>query len=192
LTPDYQLIPLVAQRTAKEPELLQGLDVSQSAWRKLWAAHVSAGGILWPANANREFLGNGLLDAILAGDEPPALIAKLASDLAELVFYHPRRAKLWGKLSVDAGAALLPNVADILMGQCNAGQTVAMPEPQLLTAVVSQARKNHPSVKLLAVLLSWQVPLGEEEVATWLSSYSGRDWDTATATVIGKAVSGNR
>jgi hypothetical protein len=190
--PNQQFISLVAQRTAKEPELLQGLDVGQSAWRKLWAAHVSAGGILWPANANREILGNGLLEVVLAGDEPPILIAKLASDLAELVFCHPRRADIWGKLSTDGCTALLPNVAVILIGQCNTGHTIAMPEPQLLTAVVSQARKNHPSVKLLAVLLSWQVPLSEQEVVTWLSCYSGRDWDTATATVIGKAVSSNR
>ncbi|ASF46382.1 hypothetical protein CEK71_10005 [Methylovulum psychrotolerans] len=190
--PNQQFISLVAQRTAKEPELLQGLDVVHSAWRKLWAAHVSAGGILWPANANQEILGNELLDAVLAGDEPLALIAKLAVDLAELVFYHPRRAELWGKLSVDGSTALLPNVADILIGQCNAGQTVAMPEPKLLTAVVSKARKNRPSVKLFAALLSWRVSLDEQEVVTWLSCYSGRDWDTATATVIGKAVSSNR
>ena len=190
--PDHQFISLVAQRTAKESELLQDLDVSQSAWRKLWAAHVNAGGILWPANANQKILGNGLLDAVLACDEPPTLIAKLAADLADLVFCHPRRAELWGKLSADGGAVLLPNVADFLINQCNAGQTVAMPEPQLLATVISQARKSYPSVKLLAVLLSWHVSLDEREVVTWLSSYSGRDWDTATATVIGRAVSGNR
>lgn len=190
--PNHQVIPLVAQRTAKEPELLQGLDVSQSAWRKLWAAHVSAGGTLWPANANREMLGNGLLDTVLVGDEPPKLIAKLAVDLAELVFWHPRRAEFWGKLSAVGSAALLPKVADVLIAQCNAGQTIDMPEPQLLAAVVSQARKTSPSVKLLAVLLSWHVSLDEREVVAWLSTYSGRDWDTATATAIGKAVSSNR
>ena len=191
-TPDQQFISLVAQRTAKEPQLLQGLDASQSAWRKLWAAHVSAGGILWPTNVNREIAGNGLLDAVLAGDEPPVLITKLAADLAELSFFYPKRAELWGKLSFDGSAALLPKVADILVGHCNAGQTIAMPEQQLLAAVVSQARKNRPTVKLLAVLLSWQVPLSEQEVVTWLSSYSGRDWDTATATAIGKAVASKR
>ncbi|MBT9100241.1 hypothetical protein KFZ76_21310 [Methylovulum psychrotolerans] len=190
--PDHQFILLVAQRTAKEPELLQGLDVVHSAWRKLWAAHVSAGGILWPANANQEILGNELLDAVLAGDEPLALIAKLAVDLAELVFYHPRRAELWSKLSVDGSTALLPKVADILNGQCNTGQTIVMPEPQLLAAVVGQAHKTRPSVKLLAVLLSWQVPVSEQEVVTWLASYSRIDWDKATATAIGRTVSSNR
>ncbi|MDD5277337.1 MAG: hypothetical protein PHR16_14810 [Methylovulum sp.] len=190
--PDNQLISLVAQRTAKEPQLLQDLDVSHSAWCKLWAAHVNTGGTLWPANANREILGNGLLDAVLTGDESPVLIAKLAEDLAELAFCHPRRAELWSKLSNAGCKALLPYVADILIGQCNAGQTVTMLEPQLVAAVVIQARKTRPSVKVLAVLLFWNVQLNEQEVVTWLSSYARMDWDTTAATTVANAALSRR
>ena len=76
--PSAVLTKLVAQRTAREPNLLRSLDARTQAWRALWSAHVAAGGSHWPPESHREVLGRGILDATLKRDEPGGLIAALA------------------------------------------------------------------------------------------------------------------
>jgi hypothetical protein len=186
--PNSQLTSLVAQRTAQEPELLRALDANHSAWRALWAAHVTAGGICWPPGVNPDLQGYGLLDAVLDGDEPSGLVAVLAKDLAQIAYNHPKRAELWQTLSSSGCQELLPHVADVLIQACNAGQTISTPEHQLAKEVVSEVRKTAPSAKVLASLLSWNVSLDEQEVIRWLSYLAKVDWELSIAAVFGKFI----
>lgn len=189
-TSDAQLIQLAAQRTVREPQLLQAMDVVHAIWRELWAAHIAAGGECWPPKANREKLGSKLLDALVAGgEEPSGLIAPLARDLAEIAFNHPNRAKLWGVLKADSCAALLPFVADHLIRACNAGEVVPSPEPQLAQEVLKRSRATDFSIKIFVVLLSLNVSLDEQDLIRCISSSLRTDWQVGIAQVIGKAVS---
>jgi hypothetical protein len=185
--PDAQLIRLVAQRTARQPELLRPLDASHSAWRKLWAAHVAAGGSPWPPSASSEVLGRALLDAVLAGDEPEGLIATVAEDLANIAFVHPERAALWERLSPPACNALLGRVAEAVVQACEQGQPVPTPEPQLATRVLERARKASPSARLLATLLQWNVRLDEQEAIHWLNGPKHSDL-VPVARAVGQAI----
>lgn len=189
---EHQFTQWVAQRTAKEPHLLQALDVTLPAWRALWAAHVNAGGVHWPLNSDRKALGSGLLDAILAKDEPPELIAKLAADLADIAFGYPKRAELWQALSPAGCTALLDEVAKVLIRNCNAGDSIAAPEQKLKNAVAKQARITHPSAKLLAELLSWDVQLSEEEVIEWLITIAKTKQGEELASSVGLAIATKR
>ncbi|MCX7094699.1 MAG: hypothetical protein NTY50_14800 [Methylobacter sp.] len=189
-TPDNQLIQLVAQRTVREPQLLQDLDVSHAAWRELWAAHIAAGGDYWPTKAKPEILGSKLLDTVLAGEqEPPGLIASLAKDLANIAFNHSGRAQLWTVLKSGSCAALLPLVADVLIGKCNAGLMIANLEPQLAEELLKRLRETHPSIKVFAVLLSAKASLNEQDLIRCLSSSTRIDWQSTVVTTIGKTVS---
>ncbi|WNV06453.1 effector-associated domain EAD1-containing protein [Candidatus Methylospira mobilis] len=190
-TPDTEMTRLVAQRTAREPTLLQTLDASLPAWRALWVAHVEAGGMFWPPDVNRTALGTALLDAALTGDEPTTLITKLASDLAEIALDYPRRTDLWQALSGNGLAALLPLVANALIQQCDAGQTTSVPEFQLIEAVIKQFRKS-PSSTVLVALLSWKAQLNEQDVIDCLSLTSRKHWSHDSASSIGKAISANK
>lgn len=192
-TPDVQFIQLVAQRTVREPQLLQSLNVSHAAWRELWAAHITAGGDHWPPNANREKLGTELLNTILAGGkEPLGLIAPLAKDLANIAFNHPDRAKLWSVLSPGGCATLLPLVADVLIRICNAGQVVTSPESQLAQETLKRLRSTQPSIKVFVVLLSSNVSSVEQDLIRCLLSSTQVDWQPAIAATVGKAVSDRR
>lgn len=188
-TPNPQLIHQVAQRTILEPELLQSLDVKHSAWRVLWAEHVNAGGICWPPGVNRDVLASGLVDAVLDGDEPIGLVAMLAKDLAYITYNHPKRAELWQRLSSSGFDSLLPHVADYLIQDCNAGQIIPLPEDPLINMVANKARKTRPSAKVLGALLLWNVLPDEQELISWLSYYSGADWQPSIAVIVGTAIS---
>ncbi|EGW21314.1 effector-associated domain EAD1-containing protein [Methylobacter tundripaludum] len=192
-TPESQLMQLAAQRTAREPQLLQALDVSHTVWRELWAAHIAAGGDCWPPTANREIQGSKLLDTILAGEqETSGLIAPLAKDLADIAFNHSNRAQLWNVLSPDSCAALLPLVADVLIGKCNAGLAIANLEPQLAGEVLNRLRATHLSIKVFVVLLSANVSLNEQDLILCLSSSTRIDWQPIIIATIGKTVSDRR
>jgi hypothetical protein len=182
-----KLLELVALRTAREPELLGPLDADHPRWRALWAAHVRAGGANWPPGVNRESLGRSLLDAVLAGDEPEGLIASLAESLADIALDHPERSSLWARLSSPGRAALLPRVAEALVRRCDAGLAVPNVERPLAEAVLSWARRARPSARVFAALLSWDVPLGEEEVIQWMARFARADWALVTDSV-GRAV----
>ncbi len=192
-TPDSQLIQLVAQRTVREPQLLQDLDASHAVWRELWAAHIAAGGECWPPKINREMQGSKLLDALVAsGEELSGLIAPLARDLAGIAFNLPDRAKLWGVLSHGSCVALLPLVADVLIRTCNAGQVVSSPEPQLALEVLKRTRTNGFSIQVFVVLLPSNVSLGEQDLIRCISSSTRTDWQSAIAATVGKVVSDKR
>jgi hypothetical protein len=174
--PDASLTGLVARRTMREPALLRQLDASNMAWRALWAAHVAAGGSPWPPEANRDVLGRALLDAVLGGDEPKALVGVLAEGLADTALRHPQRAALWDRLSFSGRATLLPHVVEALIKLCDAGQVVPAPEAPLVDAIVSLARRKYPSARLFAALLQWEVRLDEQEVIRWLNGPRREDW----------------
>lgn len=191
--PDSQLIQLVAQRTAREPNLLLGLDAERAAWQELWAAHIVAGGDNWPPRANHKILGEKLLNALVSSrEEPSGLISALARDLADIAFNLPDREKLWGMLKADSCAALLPLVADVLIKASNAGQTVHSPEPQLAQEVLKRSRATNFSIKVFAVLLFSNVSLDEQDLIRCISSSSRADWQKNQASIIGKVVSERR
>lgn len=185
--PDMQLTGLVAQRTARDPELLGPLDASHPAWRALWAAHVRAGGVCWPPGANREALGGGLLDAVLAGDEPDGLVMSLAEGLADTALDHPERAAVWDALSTTGRAELLPRVAEALVRRCEAGCIISTPERELSDAVLLRARQTCPSARVLAALLTWNVQIDEQEAIRWLDGPRRSEWG-AVADTMGRAV----
>ena len=187
-TNDPEIIQLLAPRTAREPELLRPLDASKPAWLVLWAAHINVGGGHWPESANSEELGNGLLDAMLAGNGHSGLVVVLAKDLGGIALQHPKRAELWTKLSHSGNAALLPQVADALIRQCNISLHVPMPERQLADAVIDQLHKNPPSAKMLAEVLTWDVSLSENKVIRWLKTTKSREWEPSIAAAFGQTI----
>ncbi|SMF94385.1 hypothetical protein SAMN02949497_1698 [Methylomagnum ishizawai] len=186
--PDSQTIQLVARRTSREPDLLRPLDVAQPAWRTLWAAHVAAKGTPWPPGANREILGNGLLDSVMAGNEPAGLIAVLARDLGGLAFAYPKRAELWRKLSREGQAALLAETALALLRACETGAEVFQPEMPLAEEVVRRMRAAPSSARVMATVLPWDVSLSEREFIQWLHGSSRTEWLPTVSAAIGRAI----
>lgn len=187
LKPDTRLTELVARRTAREPALLATLDAGSPAWRALWAAHVKAGGPCWPSGVDRHALGHGLLDAVLARDEPDGLIVAAAEGMADTALDHPRRAALWDALSMAGRDALLPRAAEALVRRCDAGDVIPTPERQLGEAVVSWVRRTRPSARVFAMLLTWDVQLDEYEAIRWLQGSTRSEW-TPVADAVGRAV----
>jgi hypothetical protein len=188
---DSRMISLAAKRTCLEPELLRPMDPAQTGWLRLWAEHVEAGGKHWPPGHDPAGTGQALLDAVLAGNEPPGLIAALAADLADTAFRYPGRSELWTKLSSGARTALLPGMADALIRACGNSQAIPAPEHPL----IEEAARRDPAklpVKAMAALLSWDAPLSERDMAWRISNSRQMEWDRRSAALVGQAVASRR
>lgn len=188
---EARLFEIVAKRTRREPDLLRPMDPSHKAWRALWAAHVTAGGVPWPPGVSREAAGRDVLDAILGGDEPRGLIAALAPDLAKIAIGHPKRAALWDELSSDGHAALLSEVVKAFVRMCHEGHVFSTPEPPLAEAIVRKVRESTPSARMVATLMQWDVRLEERETISWLCAIRGQEWPPV-ADAIGHGVRSRR
>lgn len=185
--PDDKFLKLVAQRTTREPGLLDPLDVHQAGWRALWSEHLAHNGRTWPPGANQKQLGMGLLDEVLSGDPAEGIVVPLANDLAEIAYSHPRRAELWGALGARGRASLLALVAEVLARLCATGTSITPPELPLAEAIVIRAKVTPPSAKLLARLLHWNVYVDEQDALRWLQRLERSEWPPIAQT-IGQAV----
>ena len=185
--PDDAFTTLAATRTSRDPALLRPLDPAMPAWRSLWTAHIAAGGSIWPPGADRRALGSVLLDAVLTGAQADRLLLVLAEELAELVLGHSKRAAFWTATRSPARDAILTHTATTFI-RCS---DIQIPERPLFDAVVAQARSTRTSARMLALLLTWDVPLSESELVDWLTYPPRVSWKPVAAS-IGQAVLSRR
>lgn len=173
---DAAFTSLVAQRTGTDVGLLDGLDPAIPGWRSLWEEHLVAGGPHWPPGVDRATVGRALLDAVVEGAECSVLVQRLAGEIGRTAWTHPRRADLWPGLEATARDALLGRVAEEVVRDLTSGARVVEPEPMLARAVVDLARRDRPSVHLVAALVEWSIALDERWFLGWLRDIPGRDW----------------
>ena len=98
----------------------------------------------------------------------------------------------WTKLNHSGNAALLPQVADALIRQCNTLFDIPMPECKLADAVINQFRKTSPSAEVLAEVLAWDISLSEREVIDWLGYPKREEWKASIAAALGRTIYSKR
>lgn len=188
---DLFLCKLVAQLTVQKPTLLCLIDVSRASNRLLWSTHIQLGGEAWPESLQPEIHGNKLLEAILSGEKSYNLIEAVGANLVQVAADNPRREKLWSNLSATELNHLLPLVANQLIGQINSGQSIIQPEPILLNKIIEILLYSKTSICAKLTLLSWNVPIRENEMIDWMDYFSSQDWQDY-ATRIGPAILRNK
>lgn len=157
------ILLLAASRTKKETALLAKLDLSQAAWRKLWAYHIGSGGLAWPSNVNQKVESQKFLEAVFQGGYPKGVISKIAASFADTAALHTGRAELWQKLHRDDAQALLHEVALLLLKSCESANPITKPESALLAAMVTCAEQGGYSATVIATLLDWDENVREEQ-----------------------------
>ncbi|SJZ51395.1 hypothetical protein SAMN02745119_00846 [Trichlorobacter thiogenes] len=173
---DADLCRLAAQLTVQKPTLLSLIDVSKASSRLLWATHIQLCGEAWPESLQPEIHGNKLLEVVISGDDSYNLIEAVGPYLIQAVVEHPRRKELWTNLTVNESNKLLPLVANQLISRIKSGQSIAQPEPALLNKIVELLRSSRPSTKEILALITWNVPVREQELIDWMYYFSRLDW----------------
>lgn len=180
---------LVAERTAREPQLLGPIDPRLTAWRSLWMAHIAAGGPRWPPDCDRKSVGQELLNSALSGEDPKGLIKALAPDLADIAFELESRQILWTPSAASESRALLAPLATILLSRLEAGQGIPEPELPLAQEVLTLTSETTttPSPVVIVAILSWAVAISEQTVIRWIKMRQYDGWAGFSA-ALGTAV----
>lgn len=182
-TPEPPLLPLVAERTRQQPGLLDKLDPRQTPWRRLWLAHIQAGGAHWPPGVDQTQLARQLMDALLNEAEADCLVMALADDLADTALAHPERRQLWSTLGRHAADHLLTACARYFVQSI---QNFDEPEPALSRAILAHTKSGSRSALLIATVASWSVCSDEQIVSRWLEQSYDTSWTQATAERLGQ------
>ena len=167
---------IVAQRTHHTPELMSKLDLQQGAWRKLWASHIAAGGVMWPPQTDKPTQISHCINAIFNERQPDfAITHSMAREFAPLVYVHPERANIWQKLPQEQAKMLVAEVTQILLAECNTGMHIPAPE-QLLQRTAITALENTTMTPIgLATILNWNKQLTESQVRPWIAQLTASD-----------------
>lgn len=183
-TPEAPLLPLVAQRTRQQPELLDKLNPHQAPWRSLWAAHIEAGGTHWPAGADQPQLAQQLMDAVLDGAKADGLVMALADEMVDVALAHSQRAQLWATLGHGAANRLLAACARRFIQLL---ENVNEPEPELpLSQAILTHSPSSPSPLFVVTVANWSVCADEQRVCRWLEQSAHAGWTQTTAERLGQ------
>lgn len=185
-TPEPPLLPLAAQRTCQQPDLLAELNPGEAHWRTLWAAHIQVGGTHWPPGANQAQLASQLVDAVLDGAKADSLVMALADELADTVVTHPQRARIWPMLGHGAAAHLLVACARRFIQHLQS-PIESEPEQPFSQAILAQTQSGPRSAVLIATVVNWSVCADEQTVCRWLEQSASAGWTQTTAEKLGQA-----
>jgi hypothetical protein len=172
--PDDNIIELASQRTMQSPDLINQVDIENTAWRRLWLAHIKAGGCKWPPGCERMELGKQVVVDIL-DNNVDTLTNALVVDLADVVLDHSDRSKLWDKLHEPNRSELLEKVVVLIVAKLDAGESLQEPERDLADCVISQLKK-YCTAKALNAVLFWRGSLRETVVIPMLSKPRHAEW----------------
>lgn len=168
------LYSLVATRTAKDPELLETLDLGVPAWRALWELHVDFGGVPWPMGVDRYLQSQKYLAVAKVGNYRSGLISRLAEDFSQAAIDLEDRANLWGRLDPSDARALAGGVARLLLQRSHAVEGLTTPEPFLLEQVILQVPNCHLTTMQVACLFIWDRSITETRAISLVRDI--RDW----------------
>ncbi|VVO34516.1 effector-associated domain EAD1-containing protein [Pseudomonas fluorescens] len=169
-----KLSSLVAIRTAKNPTLLEPLDLRIPAWRELWELHVGFGGSPWPTAVDQYLQAKNYLSVVKAGSYRSGIIAGLAEDFAPVALDLEDRPSLWGRLDPTDTRVLAGVAARLLLQRVHAADDLDIPEPYLLEQVMLQASQSHLSAAQVSCLLVWNSFMPESKAISLVRSI--RDW----------------
>jgi hypothetical protein len=134
------LVREAAKRAAVQPELLAGMDPTNTGWRTLWECYVGTARDAWMGVPNPERVFQRLLDVVLRGEPVSTrlLQALLSSDVAHAL-HHARRGELWSVVPGDVRPLLLRNTAVAWLRALSTDEFFERPEPPLDSEVRTRA-----------------------------------------------------
>lgn len=158
---------LMSNRTVKEPELINSLNIMEEGWLDLWLAHIEKGGAIWPPALDPEKIAHSLLDNLINEvhtEKTNEIISKKTIEIATYAITYHKRKELWDRLNPFNADSISNKVSTIILNRSNILITQE-PEFFLSQKVIRLASDNDIRLSDIGItsLIQWKT-ISEQQV----------------------------
>lgn len=193
-TGESRMIKIAGKICHKVPKHLKKMDVLNANWQLIWVEAIQNGSQVEAGLKEPEIEIHKLFDHLIGGNVvSERVIDKISqSEFGNLLTY-PKRAVLWGKLSLSAKDNFLIKTSAELLEQLSKNSTIEIPNDTVLLDHISRKGVfdflyyNRNNIKSVIPVFDKFSQLSDNNLRDYLSNFSGQI-DAIDATRLGKFI----
>ncbi|ALO41818.1 GAP1-N1 domain-containing protein [Pseudoalteromonas phenolica] len=160
-------IDLLAERSLKEPTLLNYIDVAEENAFQMWQKQLDIGGAFYPPNIEKETFLAKLCDN-LKTNILPRIFERISKEISEYLLSSPDRGKVWSQLDNTRSHILAKDMTKKVVVTPQALHHLSDAEPYLINELKAQMTGNHIEPAFILSYLSQSISHREDDVLNWV------------------------
>ncbi|WP_199922466.1 GAP1-N1 domain-containing protein [Pseudoalteromonas piratica] len=160
-------IDLLAERSLKEPSLLNFIDVAEDNAFQLWQKQLDIGGTFYPPNIEREAFLAKLCDCLKTNILPRAF-EQVSKNISKYLLSSADRNKVWSQLDPSKSSILAKDMTKEVIINPQALQHLSDAETYFIDELKSHMTGKHIEPAFILSYLSQSIAHREDDVLNWL------------------------
>lgn len=194
LNGDIRCISISGKHCKMDPILLNGIDVTQMNWQKIWLKAIENGNNLIDGIKNPKQIIWKLFDELILSKKiEEGLLRKISeSEYANIIDYHDRN-NLWSKIPANLKSNFLEKTSADMLEKLSKDSTYQIPtDLELSNYIISNGIStflyyNSNNIKTVLPIFNSFEHIPEHVLRGYLNNYSGK-LDVVDATQLGKLI----
>ncbi|AIL71303.1 hypothetical protein VV93_v1c22250 [Vibrio vulnificus] len=168
-------IDLLAERSLKEPILLNSIDVAEENAFQMWQKQLDIGGEFYPPNIETETFLAKLCDC-LQTNILPGIFERISKEISEYLLSSPDRGKVWSQLDPTKSTILAKDMTKVVVTTPQALQHLSDAEPYFINELKAHMNSNHIEPAFILSYLSQSIAHREDDVLNWVKKAHSKNF----------------
>ncbi|WP_394126215.1 effector-associated domain EAD1-containing protein [Vibrio hepatarius] len=168
-------INLLAERSLKEPILLNYIDVAEPNAFLMWQKQLDIGGRFYPPNIETEAFLAKLCDC-LQTNILPRVFEQISQEISEYLLSNESRSKVWSQLDPTRSNILAKDMTKKVVTTPQALQHLSDTEPYFINELKAHMTGNHIEPAFLLSYLSQSITHREDDVLNWVKKAHSKNF----------------
>ncbi|CAK2573303.1 Effector-associated domain-containing protein [Vibrio crassostreae] len=160
-------IDLLAERSLKEPALLNYIDVAEPSAFQMWQIQLDTGGKFYPPKVETEAFLAKLCDC-LQTNILPRVFEQISKEISAYLLSNASRSKVWSQLDPKRSNILAKDMIQKVVTSPQALQHLSDAEPYLINELKAHMIGNHIEPAFILSYLSQSISHREDDVLNWV------------------------
>lgn len=160
-------IDLLAERSLKEPTLLNYIDVAEPSAFQMWQIQLDTGGEFYPPKVETEAFLAKLCDC-LQTNILPRVFEQISKEISAYLLSNASRSKVWSQLDPKRSNILAKDMIQKVVTSPQALQHLSDAEPYLINELKAHMIGNHIEPAFILSYLSQSISHREDDVLNWV------------------------
>lgn len=179
-------IDLLAERSLKEPTLLNYIDVAEQNAFQMWQKQLDKGGRFYPPNIETEAFLAKLCDC-LQSNILPRVFEQISKEISAYLLSNADRSKVWSQLAPTRSNILAKDMIQKIVTSPQALQHLSDAEPYLINELKAHMTGNHIEPAFILSYLSQSISHREDDVLNWVKKAHSKNFHSR-AHILGNVI----